>query len=109
MLTCSISLPSIIKIFLIVTELSSGNENEVKYAYNAPKQIVDDRPPARPAADIHHFNSQIFLRKTWLKIILSFNSKRRVYIEHGRYEKDKTKRSCNDNIIIMFELNTGTI
>ena len=30
-LTYSINLPSIIKIFLMVTELCSGNENEVKY------------------------------------------------------------------------------
>ena len=29
-LTCSINLPSIIIIFLMVTELCSGNENEVK-------------------------------------------------------------------------------
>ena len=29
-LTCSIILPSIIKIFLMVTELYSRNENEVK-------------------------------------------------------------------------------
>ena len=30
-LTCSIILPSMIKIFLMVTELCSGNDNEVKY------------------------------------------------------------------------------
>ena len=40
MSTCSINLPSIVKIFLMVMELCSGNENEVKYG---PGDIISKR------------------------------------------------------------------
>ena len=57
MLICSIILPSIVKIFLTVAELCSGNELLM---------------PARTPADIHHFNNQIFpsenLVKKWKQI-----------------------------------------
>ena len=51
-LTCSTILPSIVKIFLTVAELCSGNELLT---------------PARPTADIHHFNNQIFPSENLVK------------------------------------------
>ena len=51
-LTCSKILPSIIKIFLTVVELCSGN------------QLLT---PSRSPADIHHFNNQIFPSENLVK------------------------------------------